>query len=237
MDLRMGSGNAFVSLLLSALAQQGLCGDEAEFMLHADNADTLRECAGAFVAKLRETDWMALTPAPLVTIRKTLGGLVCFAIRSNGWTGKQWVMWFQMNRVQLSNDARGILLSPNFQTAPKGTVQEIVLMRDYEISTIGEVRERAAARCLTTPSPEVVCLICQVLGVQMLVDMDIERIVGLHQIIPGTDVTLLAVSPKNGRLRMNGHLGAHGYALPNRTGYALVAAPNMPNREQLFSIV
>lgn len=55
-------------------------------------------------------------------------GLIYFEVEENGWSGLEWITWYDQNRYPLGDEAKFLLRSPAFQPGPNGTIYRVAVM-------------------------------------------------------------------------------------------------------------
>ncbi len=110
-------------------------------------------------------------------------------LTSNGYTGKQWIAWFEDNGYRVSSWAKEMLNSKDFKPT-KGIEYQIAIVNGSDIPeprTTAMIREYAAEKGYQTPNAEVACLLKQTMSYDEMKEMGLWYIVTMHEPIKDSD--------------------------------------------------
>jgi hypothetical protein len=110
--------------------------------------------------------------------------MVCFSVTSNGWTGPEWITWLENRGFQLTDDAKDVLLSPDFKPT-KGVVYSIVVYKGKVFTgcdrTANTVFNKAENQKFSKSHPEVACLIRDKFSDEDMEVMGLDWIYTMHE--------------------------------------------------------
>lgn len=138
---------------------------------------------------------------------------------TTGTSGADWIVRTEDKSNRVSDDAKQLLLSEDFQTTV-GVVYKVVILRVGLFSdvdrTMCQIRARAKDLNLETPATEMACLIRERISDKALEKMGLWYITVMHEPIRGNDggLRLLTVSRED-----DGNLLDSYYAYPDDKWY------------------
>ena len=117
-------------------------------------------------------------------------GVIYFSVISDGTTGEGWITRIEKNSSRVSDYAKSLLLSKDFQPTTGITTEIAVLkgllFQDSERTT-QNIRTEADKRRLSKPNAEVACLIREKFSDKELEAMGLYWIVVMHEPIKDSD--------------------------------------------------
>lgn len=117
-------------------------------------------------------------------------GVICLKVISDGTTGEQWIERLEKKGFKISKYAKELLLSKDFKPT-FGVEYTIAVLKGSIFNDTNRVtkriRDEASARKLTTPSPEVACLIREMFSDEEIKAMGFGWIVTFHKPIKDSD--------------------------------------------------
>ena len=119
-------------------------------------------------------------------------GIIYFSVTSNGKTGQDWLDYFTANKIKVSDWARELLLSNDFEkTITNKVATEIAVLNGMlwndNDRTIKNIRAEAKQKGWLAPNAEVACLIRAMFTDQELKDMGFWWIITMHEPIKDSD--------------------------------------------------
>jgi len=109
--------------------------------------------------------------------------VITFSVTSDGTTGKEWIARLEANGFHISDSAKNILRSESFKPT-SGTYEVVILKEEFfsddRMTTI-KIREEAKNRKLSTPNPEIACLIREKFSDDELNDIGIFCVITMHE--------------------------------------------------------
>jgi hypothetical protein len=130
--------------------------------------------------------------ASIVPFKKSWeeNGVIHFKVTSDGTTGEEWIERLERQSFKLTDWAKRILLSKDFD-ATKYIEYEIVILRNSLFAkgfrNNRKIRNEALKRKLSTPNVEIGCLTRQMFSDEELRVMGIDQIVVMHKPIIFSD--------------------------------------------------
>lgn len=110
--------------------------------------------------------------------------IIRFRITSNGMTGEEWIGYFKENGYNVSDYAKSILLSSDFQPT-NGIVYEMAVIKgdlfNDQDRTTNNIRAEAGKRKFEKPNAETACLIRKDFSDNDLKDMGLYWIIAMHE--------------------------------------------------------
>jgi len=117
-------------------------------------------------------------------------GVVYFSVMSDGTTGEEWINRLESKGFRLSDYAKSVLRSPDFQPTD-GVTYEIAVLKGmlFEDSNrvTKKIRAEAKGRGFTTPNAEVACLIREKFSDEEIEAMGLWWIITMHEPIEDSD--------------------------------------------------
>lgn len=154
-------------------------------------------------------------------------------LKSNGRTGQDWITWFENNKYNVGDYAKGLLLSSDFKPTKNKTYQAVII-KGKELAgnarTTKDIRNKATSRGYITPPAEVACLLRAKLSDGQLEAMGLWYIVTMHEPIKDSDGDPRLLSADRGGV---GRWLYADYGRPvdlwiARGGFAFVFPPSSP---------
>jgi len=131
-----------------------------------------------------------LTLSRVVRSYREEDGIIRFKVTSDGTSGASWIERLEQGGYNVSNYAKQVLLSPDFNPT-SGVTTEIVVMKGSLFSNseriIRNIRAEATKRKYVAPNPEVACLIRVMFTDKEIEDMGLWGIVAMHEPIKDFD--------------------------------------------------
>ena len=156
-------------------------------------------------------------------------GVIYLSLVSDGKTGPEWIAYFKSKGLRISNDAKKILLSPDFKPT-NGVVYEIAILKGmlFENSEriTKNIRAEAEKRKLLKPNVEIACLIRANFSDEEIEAMGLYWIVTMHEPIKDSDgdPTLLGVIRNNDGSWLGTYYGNLGSKWNRSSGFAFVVS-------------
>lgn len=138
-------------------------------------------------------EWILTGPAHNC---REVDGVIYFSVISDGTTGKEWIVRLEKKGIRVSDYAKSLLLSKDFQST-NGILTEIAVLKGMLFSDSDRItkniRDEAEHRNFKKPNIEVACLIREKFTDKQLEDMGLYWIVVMHEPIKDSngDVSLL----------------------------------------------
>lgn len=137
-----------------------------------------------------------LIPEPICNWREE-NNVIYFSIISDGTTGEQWIARLESKGYNISDYAKSLLRSEDFQPT-SGVTTEIAVLKGVIFKDVDritkKIRKEASDRKFSTPNAEVACLIREMFTDEEIKDMGLSWIVTMHELIKdsGGDLRLLS---------------------------------------------
>lgn len=153
--------------------------------------------------------------------------IIYFAVTPNGWTGTEWLAWYEENGYMLSDEAKFVLTSPEFTRTPSGHEMQIAVLTgelfvDNERTT-ENARTQARLRELVTPNTDIACLVRKMFSNEEMEAMGLNWIVGMHIPIQGPiKPQLVGALQYNHELRLGSCFDEPSNKWARRNGFAFV---------------
>lgn len=113
-------------------------------------------------------------------------------LTASGRTGKEWVKHLEKNEYRIGSYAKELILSDEFAAArgKKGTEYEIAIVPGKELyesyDTTASIKEKAAAKGWTIPTPEIALLVREALSDDEMKELGVWYVAALHDPIAGS---------------------------------------------------
>ena len=155
-------------------------------------------------------------------------GVIYFTVTSNGKTGEEWIAHFAAKKITVSDWAKQVLRSPDFQPTTGITYEIAVLKGDLftdDDRIVKKIRKEATKRNLSVPNAEVACLIRDLFTDGELEAMGLYWIVTMHEPIndSGGDPRLLGANRCDGGY-LSAYYGKPGGGCNRGSGFAFVVS-------------
>ena len=140
------------------------------------------------VRRVNSGEWIVSQPARRWRVDSE--GIIYFSVTSNGWTGEEWIAYFEKKGIKLSKWTKDVLLSADFKST-SGVTTEIAVLPGSLFNDSGritsKIRAEAGKRKLTKPNAEVGCLIRDMFTDKEIEAMGLVWIVAMHEPIKDSD--------------------------------------------------
>lgn len=118
-------------------------------------------------------------------------GVIYFSVTSDGTTGEDWIKRLEEKKFPVSKYAKRMLCSINFKPS-NGVTTEVAILKGTLFVNNSErvtkkIQEEARTRNLTTPKPEIACLIREKISDEEVKNMGLFWIVTMHEPIEDSD--------------------------------------------------
>ncbi len=156
-------------------------------------------------------------------------GVIYFSVTSDGATGEEWITRLEKKGFGVSDYAKSVLRSKDFQST-SGVTTEIAVLKGmlFEDSNriIKNIRAEAEHRNLEKPNAEVACLIREMFTDEELKAMDLYWIVAMHEPIKDSDgdPNLLNLGRNGDGQWLNAYYGRPGFKFGRGYGFAFVVS-------------
>lgn len=134
-------------------------------------------------------------------------GVIYFKVTSDGTTGAEWIEYFNEKGIKLSDCAKELLLSKDFQVTDNKEYNIAVLRSDCINShnDVKKINSEASKRNLLAVNPEVACLIREMFSDYEMKKMNIDSIISFHK-----PFKMLSYRPSLLSLYINGEIELTG---------------------------
>jgi len=178
------------------------------------------------IRKLNSGMWVVTEPKRCWIEEKDT---IRITVVSNGMTGEEWIQHFVSKKINVGDEARKVLLSPDF-TPTAGIRTDVVILKGdlffKHHRFVDQIYAEAETRKLIKPSAEVTCLIRDMVSDNEIKMMELNNIVVMHEYIKVDETNFLlnvthAFSEKS-------YLSAHseyGYHFSEHQGFAFAIPP------------
>lgn len=161
--------------------------------------------------------------------------VIHFSATSNGLAAKEWIVHFEKKGYPLSDDAKRVLLSPQFVPTRGVTTQGVVLKGELFTDNnriTRKIRATAAERTLTAPSIEFGCLVRDMFTNDEIRALGLKWLVTFHEpVIIGGSPRVLATTSFGGGERLATGWASPGYEWDRDRGFVF-AVPQEPLEPQ-----
>ena len=128
-------------------------------------------------------------------------GVIYFKVTSDGTTGQEWIERLEKQGFKLSKYAKDLLLSKEFKSTT-GIEYTIAVLKGNLFTDSNritkKIRSEAAKRKLSTPNPEIACLIRELFSDEEIKAMGLAWIVIFHKPIKDSDGDLSLLGTDRG---------------------------------------
>jgi hypothetical protein len=118
-------------------------------------------------------------------------GVITFSVTSDGTTGEDWITRLESKGFRLSDRAKQVLCSPDFNSAPAGVTTKVAVLKgtlfEDDDRITQKIRAEADQRRLSKPNAEVACLIREKFTDKEIEAMGLWHIVAMHEPINDSD--------------------------------------------------
>jgi len=156
-------------------------------------------------------------------------GVIYLTFISNGFTGPEWIEYFESNGFDLNDSTKSALCSDDFKPTEKGTKIEAALLKGMLFKEDDRLTKNICAeadrRGWMKPNAELSCLIRMMFTDKEIEKMGLWAIVGMHEPIKdsnGVPVLLTAIRSPDGR-RLYAFDGPLGYRWACDDGFVFAA--------------
>ena len=132
-----------------------------------------------------------------------MDGSIITSVNTDGTSGEEWTYRLEANGIEVSDNAKIILKSPNFQSTQdqKTTIQIIKAINFRGLLTIFNIRQKAKREYLKSLKPETACLLREMLSNSDIKNMGLERIIIMHHPFKPRGLPVLLCLDSNGYAR------------------------------------
>jgi hypothetical protein len=154
-------------------------------------------------------------------------------LTSNGFTGEEWIRYFEDKKYQVSSYAKELLRSPDFKPT-KGKKYKIVIIKGEEFNDEDRItktiRAEAHKRGLIAPPVEVACLMRKYISDKKIEAMGLLYVVAMHEPINDSvgRPDLLGANRGGGGRWLNAYYDYPGIGWYRGSGFAFAVSQVSP---------
>lgn len=159
--------------------------------------------------------------------------VVYFSVTSRGTTGEGWIERFERKFYRYGECAEHVLRSPHFKST-NGVTTRVAILKNMHVRVgnpnTKEICTEAGMRKLSTPAPELACLIREKFTDREIKVMGLTRIVVMHEPINDRygDPRLLYANRHDGGRRLDAYRSMPAEGWPQGVGFAFAIPQDSP---------
>jgi hypothetical protein len=156
-----------------------------------------------------------------------LNDVITFSLTSQGWTGEEWIEYFNTKNIQTGVCTKALLLSESFKSIKGKTYQIGIIKGDcisYKHRFTSRVLQEARERKFGKLNLEVGCLMRYFFTDEEIKSMGISSVVVMHKpVVHFRNPTLLCVTSYDNIPCLKSYYGATNRYWKPKTGFAFAA--------------